>query len=78
MRVHRVARTGGHSAFLDVYGFGASVRARIRIVRDDGTPIYTQPFALEPRERLAQWAYEFAHVFIAESLPRSARYGNDA
>ena len=76
MRTHRVARTEGNSAFLDVYGFGALVRARIRVVREDGSPIYTRPFSTEPREHLVQWSYEFAKVFIAESLPHSMHCGS--
>lgn len=61
MRTHRVAQALGYIAFLDVFGYGAQVNARLRIVRAaDKAPAYEPPFWVMERQSVVQWAYETA------------------
>ena len=79
MRIHRVSSSAGCSAFLDVYGYGANVRARVRVVRDaDGAMLYTPPFALHSRDSVVQWAVEFGQVLVSETFAPRDKPANDA
>jgi len=67
MRTHRVARSKGLAAYLDVSGYGHLINARLRVVREAGdASIYTPPFAPYDRHFVVQWAFELGRIHVLE------------
>ena len=75
MRIRRVFRNAGRSAYLDLHGCGTDIRARVRVVRDsDNAALFTPPFVPRSRDSVVQWAFEFL-ISNEPQLPRSPVVG---
>ena len=79
MRIRRVFRNAGRSAYLDLHGCGTDIRARVRVVRDsDNAALFTPPFVPRSRDSVVQWAFEFGQILVNETFAPRDVPTNDA